>query len=128
MDHHPSEIRGTLLTCIECGYDLSGTPLGGFCPECGTPVQRSIATPGATRSSNAAVTSMVLGILSIVVCGLIGPFAIWQYYVAREEVRRGHASRDSMSMATAGLILGWISIALTGLGFLFFLVMIAADL
>lgn len=31
-------LRRRRNTCAGCGYDLRGTPAGGVCPECGTPV------------------------------------------------------------------------------------------
>lgn len=33
----------TALRCVDCGYDLSGTAVGGQCPECGLPVTKSVA-------------------------------------------------------------------------------------
>lgn len=30
------------VTCIKCGYDLSGLPRGGVCPECGVPIHQSL--------------------------------------------------------------------------------------
>lgn len=59
---------------------------------------------------------MVLGIIGIAACGLVGPFAIWLYYRAKDEVARGVAPPSSMGMAKAGLVLGWISTILTFVG------------
>ena len=36
----PTDLRGVL--CVTCEYDLSGLNPGGVCPECGTPVERSV--------------------------------------------------------------------------------------
>jgi len=37
-----SEVLKRTLACRDCGYDLRGLPLGGVCPECGTPVWQTI--------------------------------------------------------------------------------------
>lgn len=33
---------GGSLSCVTCAYDLTGLPASGACPECATPVQRSL--------------------------------------------------------------------------------------
>lgn len=116
MDQY-SQIERSNYRCITCGYDLSGSAIGGNCPECGTPVEQTIRVSNEnTGSSSTAVTCMVLGIVGIVACGLLGPFAIWLYYKARDEVATGKAPQSSMGMATAGLVLGWITTILTLVG------------
>ena len=52
---------------------------------------------------------MVLGILSLVVCGLLGPVAIALYFSATKEISRGGYTRGSKTMAQAGLVMGVIS-------------------
>ena len=72
-----------------------------------------------------AVTALVLGILSIVVCQLLGPVA-WK--LANDELRavaEGRRSPEGLSMAQAGRITGIIGSCLLALGvavLLFFLV------
>src|SRR5688572_30545917 len=41
LSDQPNAIGGS-LACSQCGYDLRQTPVGGTCPECGVPVERSI--------------------------------------------------------------------------------------
>jgi len=63
-----------------------------------------------------ATTAMVLGILSLVICGLIGPFA-WS--MGRRTVREIDASNGQLGgrgQAQAGFICGIISTVLLGLG------------
>ena len=40
--HQP--ILGVSQPCLECGYELKGLPFHVNCPECGTPVEHSLAT------------------------------------------------------------------------------------
>ncbi len=62
----------------------------------------------AAAASTRAVTSLVLGILSIVCCGLCGPFA---WHLGNQElvaIRAGSAPPGGETWATAGKILGII--------------------
>jgi hypothetical protein len=78
-----------------------------------------------------AVTVLVLGILSIVVCQLLGPFA-WK--LGNDELRgiaEGRRPPEGLSMAQAGRITGIIGTCLLALGvafLLFFLVTVLAGL
>lgn len=113
---------------MQCGYDLSGSAVGGSCPECGTPVEHSIRRAASTaQGTGSATTCMVLGILSLVVCAILGPFAIMTYNKYLEEVDRGEASAQGMGMAKAGQICGWISVVLLILQCLFFGLFFAAS-
>ena len=115
MQHESHSVAGSAYTCNGCGYDLSGSAIGGVCPECGMPVQESLRTSTVSSGSpsGTAITCMVLGISSLAACGLIGPFAIWLYYKTRNDVQAGLADPSSMGMAKAGLITGWIATGLT---------------
>ncbi|MBX3317685.1 MAG: hypothetical protein KF902_12585 [Phycisphaeraceae bacterium] len=51
------------LRCLSCGYDLAGLPESGHCPECGTPIARSLrgnlfryASPGYVRTLRGGAT------------------------------------------------------------------------
>ena len=113
MPIDPGPIQSASIACVQCGYDLSGSAVGGTCPECGTPVAQSIRRHSSgAQGTGSAVTCMVLGILSLVVCAIIGPFAISTYYTYLKQVERGEASAEGMAMAKAGLITGWIGTAL----------------
>jgi hypothetical protein len=35
-------LDSTSFSCAECGYNLTGSQIGGRCPECGSPVMESI--------------------------------------------------------------------------------------
>lgn len=113
-DEYTCDIQSSSFKCVTCGYDLTGSALGGVCPECGTPVRQSLNVgPASGGVSSSATTCMILGIIGITACGLVGPFAIWLYYRVKGEVERGEASPASLGTAKVGLILGWISTGLT---------------
>ena len=75
-----------------------------------------------------AVTALVLGILSIIVCQLLGPVA-WK--LGSDELRaiaEGRRSPDGMSMAQAGRITGIIGTCFLALGVAFLLFFLVAAL
>jgi uncharacterized membrane-anchored protein len=55
---------------------------------------------------------MVLGILSLVVCAVLRPFAMGLAISARREMTTGTYSQGSRTMATAGLVMGVIGTAI----------------
>lgn len=69
------------------------------------------ATP---RTNQKAQWSMILGILSIVCCGLLaGIPALVLGNSARKEIEASRGAQAGAGMAQAGVILGWISIAIS---------------
>ncbi|MCZ6734267.1 MAG: DUF4190 domain-containing protein [Planctomycetota bacterium] len=109
-------IESTEFRCLQCGYDVSGSAVGGTCPECGKPIGESLrATQKGDRSCGSATAALVLGILSLTVCALLGPIAIFAATSAKKEMAVGGYSRGSHTMAKAGLIMGIISTVLFGL-------------
>lgn len=116
--------------CASCGYDLRGVAIGSVCPECGAPInQVGPAYPGMpTQTSGKAITSMVLGIVSLVTCfmygvpGIVcGIIAVVFARKAEVAIQLGEAPPTSQGMAKAGRICGWIGIAL-GILYLLFIV------
>jgi TRAP-type C4-dicarboxylate transport system permease small subunit len=75
-----------------------------------------------------AVTALVLGILSIVVCQLLGPVA-WK--LANDELKgiaEGRRPPDGLSTAQAGRITGIVGTCLLGLAIAFLLFFLVAAL
>jgi len=111
--------------CANCGYSLKGLNVDGNCPECATPVVRSVGADG--RGNGYAVASLVLGICGIVLgcssyglIGLIcGPLALVYHAKAVGKVRDGLAPASSLGLAKAGRICGWIALGLAILVFVF---------
>ena len=66
--------------------------------------------------SSESTTALVLGILGIVVCGILGPFA---WYIGNREVRaidEGRRDPTNRGSANAGKILGIVGTVFLGLG------------
>jgi len=120
---------GASFPCAYCGYNLAGVTLGQACPECGNVMSNH---PSQTNlGSGTAVTSLVLGIVSIVGCMLYGvlsvtcgPLAIYFGMKAHRLIREGKTNPNSRGMATAGKICGIIGTCIGGLYFLFMIVLV----
>lgn len=65
------------------------------------------------RSSTLAVTSLVLSLLGLVVFGLFAIAGVVVGHMARARIKRGEASGNGL--ATAGLVIGYIAIAINAL-------------
>ncbi|KJK56752.1 hypothetical protein UK12_20830 [Saccharothrix sp. ST-888] len=76
--------------------------------------------PPRPRTNPLAVTSMVLGLLTIPTMGATGVPAVVTGHVARAQLRSRDEPGDGM--ATVGLVLGWLSIAAWALLFLAILI------
>lgn len=116
--------------CAYCNYDLSGTRIGDNCPECGKLV--NFRNVPMYKSNGAAVASLVLGIVSIVMClayGVIsvicGPLAIYFSSKAKQAIQAGNADPNSQGMATAGRVCGIIGTCLGSVYFIFIIAIVA---
>jgi len=128
-DTTPLPDAGENINCVSCGYNIVGLRLGDRCPECGTQVMQFASQ--STQSSGKAITSMVLGIVSIISCmayGIIGlPCGIIAVVFAKKAriaIQDGTAPVSSQGMATAGKVCGWIGIILSSLMLVYFLFII----
>lgn len=76
----------------------------------------------APQTNQKALWSMILGILSIVCCGIFaGIPALILGNAAKNEIAASGGMQGGDGMAKAGVILGWISIAWTILAIIFVL-------
>ncbi len=98
------------VACAGCGYDLSGTSVGGACPECGTTVAETIRRLGEVgrpaETNAAAIACLVLGILSLACCAWLGPVSIAFYVVAHQQLKHQPQATTSRTLATIGVVLG----------------------
>jgi len=117
MDHEPiapPQVAASKYRCATCAYDLTGTTIGGVCPECGTSIEQSLRPiVSGGRTSQLALWSMILGIASIAICAVFGPIAIILAVLARKDLEDPTCSVSSRGFAMAGLVLGIISTVLT---------------
>ena len=73
-------------------------------------------------NSNLAIVSLIFGILAWMMIPLIGSLvAIITGHMARQEIRRSQGAVSGDSMAIAGLVLGYVQLAITALMFCVFI-------
>ena len=102
-------------------------PTGGYGPP-------SMPPPGAPggygpygpvpQSSQKALWSMIIGILSLLCCGLAGIASIIMGQQAKREIAASNGYLTGSGQAQAGFILGIVAVSLTVLGILFYVVVI----
>lgn len=68
----------------------------------------NVPTSGASpqSASSQAVTALIVGILSLVCCPVLGPFAWYLGQQERKAVREGRSASASEALAVAGMVLG----------------------
>jgi len=110
----PRQPSSSRLACQRCGYDLTGSVIGGACPECGEHIGQSLVMN--LPVSGQAIACMVLGILCVVICTFgclcLGPVigvpcglvAIGLYISAKRKIDTGQFHANSTSMNIAGLV------------------------
>ena len=106
------------VPCSACGYNLTGVAIGGTCPECGALVDDSLYASSAAPPNGFAITSMVIGIVSV--CGLcccwggfLGILGLIFGFIANNQMKSGKYSSSSRGMALAGLICSGVALAIT---------------
>jgi len=93
----------------------SDTPPAPIAPQWVAPGAAPYGAPSAPNST-AAVVSLIFGILSWVVLPVIGPIvAVVAGHMARAEIRSSNGQVGGGGMAIAGLVLGYLQIALFAL-------------
>ncbi len=103
------------------------TPTGGYGPP-------SMPPPGAPggygaygpvpQTSQKATWAMIIGILSLLCCGLAGIASIIMGQQAKGEIAASNGRLTGAGQAQAGFILGIVALSLTALGILFYVVVI----
>jgi hypothetical protein len=78
------------------------------------PYQANPAVSGAPQQNGKAVTALVLGILGLVFCPVILSIAaIVIGNQAKNEIAQSGGMQTGSGLAQAGVVLGWVSLALT---------------
>jgi hypothetical protein len=71
----------------------------------------------ATRTSTMAIVSLIAGIVGLTLLPIVGSIAaVITGYMARKEIRASAGAISGDGMALAGLIMGWIGVALSVVG------------
>lgn len=113
-----AELAGAFLPAAGMGGPgYGGQAYGG---------QQYGAMPGALNQSM-AITSLVCGIASLMVCGIFGILAVVFGHIARGQIRREPERYGGAGMALAGLIIGYAGLALTVVVVIVFIVLAATD-
>jgi hypothetical protein len=66
---------------------------------------------GGPQTPGAATAALILGICSVVLCPLCGPFAIFYGIRSRRDIDASQGRLTGRGLGLAGIILGWIGIA-----------------
>ncbi len=101
--------------------DFQSAPVVPPVPSSPPPIQPRPPAP-PQEGNGLAIASMVLGIVSFVVCGpLCSIPAVILGHMSLGKIRRGDMSQEARGFAMAGTILGWINLALVAIGVIVFL-------
>ncbi len=104
--------------CDHCGYNLKGLPMGGKCPECGTPVRRKSARTSGTMSDEAPtrfVKKLRTGDIFAAFMWIAGIYFITLERPGRGSIRPDRVLDDNrLRLAIRLLNLAWPASAITG--------------
>ena len=101
--------------CGSCGASLQGAQQPAFNQQYGNPGYVMMEEPG----KNKATASLICSIISMFCCSLLGIAGIVCGLMAKKEGYKG-------GMATAGIIVGGVSIGLWLLGIIFYIIVMVA--
>ena len=112
--------------CTNCGAQM--TEGASFCASCGAPAPGTVrvaATVSTGQTNGKAVASLVCGIGGFVLLPVVlSVLALVFGHQARREIRE-RPGEGGEGLATAGIVLGWIGVALGAVAIVFFIFAIA---
>jgi uncharacterized membrane protein YjgN (DUF898 family) len=82
--------------------------------------------PPPPQDDSGATTSMVLGILGLVLCGLLAPIALFMGISAKRRIRESGGYLGGDGQATAGVVMGAIGTALIVLALVIVVIVLIA--
>ncbi|GAA0331101.1 DUF4190 domain-containing protein [Actinoallomurus spadix] len=82
--------------------------------------------PPPAQDDSGATTSMVLGILGLVLCGLLAPIALFMGLSAKRRIRESGGYLGGDGQATAGVVLGAIGTAIIAIAVVIIVVVLIA--
>jgi hypothetical protein len=82
QDHRalPPQGAGREVICLKCGYDLRGLSPSGACPECGTPIERSLQGNLLRYSDEAYLLTLHRGVF-LILAALVAQVIIYALMV-----------------------------------------------
>lgn len=112
------------MFCARCGSKLADS--AGFCPNCGLVVgtadqvqrvsgQQSVPGQFQPQTENSAIPTLILGILALFFSIITGIPAIILGHMSLSKIKKSAGHLTGEGMALAGLILGYVSVALVPL-------------
>ena len=105
--------------CRSCGGELAGAH---FCPRCGA--RADVGSPVSEGTSGNAIASLVLSIVGLVFFPLVPSIiAIVLGRSAKRDIRQ-RPGLAGEGMATAGIVLGWVGVALIALAVVLFVLLV----
>ena len=110
--------HGRTKECPFCGEMIRTKTIR--CRHCSEYLPRSRRFRRRPRTCGSATASLICGILSFALCPLFGIAAILTGISAKGQIRASRAKLTGEGLATAGIVLGGINLAIYGMFFLFF--------
>jgi hypothetical protein len=98
------------MLCPKCNSPLDGP--SQTCPQCSRPSPEGSMSPSSPTIDGKAMASVLLGVLSIVLSIFAGIPAVVLGHLSRASVRRSQGRLKGSGLALAGLIMGYVSLAL----------------
>jgi hypothetical protein len=106
--------------CRICGEPLAGA---NFCPRCGAAADA--VRPASEGTSGNAIASLVLGIVGLVIFPVVPSIlAIVLGRSAKRDIRE-RPGLSGEGLATAGIVLGWVGVALIALAVVLFVMLVS---
>jgi hypothetical protein len=101
-------------------YPIQPSTYGYYAPS----YQTAVPVP---QTSGFAIASLVCSLASWIIIPFIGAvIGVIMGHMARGEIRRSYGQKNGDGLARAGLVIGYIHIALCIVGFAFFLLLVLA--
>ncbi|MFY1675024.1 DUF4190 domain-containing protein [Plantactinospora sp. WMMB334] len=117
----PTGDAGPTTTPVEPAQQYPGPPGGAPQPGWPPPQPGYPGYPYVLRrpTNGMAIAALVTGIVALFSCQVVGAVAVYLARKARTEIEA--TGEEGAGFATAGLVLGWVSLGIAALGLLFFL-------
>ena len=123
-----------MKVCPTCGIDNPDTAY--CCSNCSVAFgssniivqQQKYGAPYIMPKNNGmAIASMILGIASIACCGIAGILAVIFGFISNEKIKESNGTELGSGMAKAGIICGFIGIALWIIFLVFYILLVVLD-